>query len=235
MNIMKSFNETNAIQIGKFIFTQLETIEWNNHKYSKSWHRQYGGVKEVSNRRIIIEKIDGRSKSGKKQMAVVTFDSWHGNVLLTAIKNSGLFPAPQTKAPLSVRLDKYYDAQIIRTAGKITVYNRTLLGEHVDYVVTLNSVTFHGASVREAIKGLHNKIKSAAKKINEPISYKLCKELGFCDSGIKSFCDAFGLSVKDTFSPAYLESIVKADFNKAAPYKNELLAMAKALNYSFSI
>lgn len=235
MNIMKTFNETTSIQIGKIIFTQLEHVEWNNHKYSKGWHRKFGGVKEVSDRRVVIEKIDGRAKGGKKQLVVVPFDAWRGNVLLTAIKESGLFAAPESKAPLSVRLDKFYDAKIVRTIGHIKIYERTLLGEQVDYCAVLNGVTFHAETVRTSVSGLHNKIKSAAKKRNEPISFKLCRELGFCKEGIKAFCDAFGLDINDSYSPDKIEALVKADTAKAAPFEHELRVMAKTLNYQPSI
>ena len=109
-----NFDNTTIINIDKFIFTQLETVEWNYSKYSKSWHKRYGGVKEVSDRRVKIEKIDKRAKSGKKLLAVVNFDAWRGNVLLHAIKNSGLFPVPDSKINLSIRLDKQYDAVLFR-------------------------------------------------------------------------------------------------------------------------
>lgn len=232
---MLDFNKSSTVTIGKIVFTQLEHVEWNNHKYSKSWHRQYGGVKEVSDRRIVITKQDGRAKGGFKQLAVVPFDAWRGNILLTAIKNSGVFTAPISKAPLSVRLDKFYDAKVVKTVGHIRIWDRTLLGGHVDYVAVLNGVTFHADTMREAVKGLHAKIKAATKKRNEPISYKLCKELGFCDQGIKAFCDAFGLSIKETYSPSHIEDLVKADTNKAMPFEHELRVMAKTLNYQPSI
>lgn len=232
---MKSFNETTKIQIGKFVFTQLEHVEWNNHKYSKGWHRQYGGVREVSGRRIVIEKIDRRAKSGKKQMAVVPFDSWRGNVLLSAIKQSGLFQVPQSKAPLSVRLDKFYGAEEVRTIGHIKIYERTLLGEFVDFCAVLNGVTFHAETERLAVRGVHQKIKAATKKRNEPISYKLCKELGFCDAGIKQFCEVFSLDLHSSYSPERIEELVKANTEKAAPFEGELRTMAKALNYQASI
>jgi hypothetical protein len=232
---MKNFNQVSKVVIGKFIFTQHEHVEWNMNRYSKGWHRQHGGVKEVSNRRVIISKADKRVKGGFKTLATVPFDAWRGNVLLQAIKESGLFTPPESTLNLSIRLDKFYDGRLIRVMGKLRIYERTLLGEFVDYCVVLNGVTYHAETIRDAVKGIHTKIKAAFKKVNEPISYKLCKDLGFCDNGIRAFCDAFGLSIKDTFSPAYIESLVKAEPSKAAPFESELRTMAKALNYNISI
>jgi hypothetical protein len=230
-----NFTSSTSVQIGALTFKQLETVEWDNHRYSKSWHRAHGGVKMVSDRRITITKKDGRVKGGVKTLAVVEFDAWRGNILLHAIKESGLFSVPESKAPMPVRLDRFYDAKIIRTVGHIKIYARTLLGEFVDYCAVLNNVTFHAETPKEAIKGLNEKIKAATKKKNEPISYKLCKELGFCDAGIKQFCSAFGLDIKGTFSPGYIEELVKAEPEKAAPFEHELRVVAKTLNYQPSI
>lgn len=232
---MKSFNETSKITIGKIVFTQSESVEWNNHKYSKAWHRQFGGVKEVSNRQITIEKLDGRAKNGKKQLAVVPFESWRGNVLLAAIKQSGLFIAPTSKAPMSIRLDKFYGAEAVRAIGHIQIYARTLLGETVDFCAVLNGVTFHAETERLAVHGVHQKIKAATKKRDEPISYKLCKELGFCDEGIKQFCEVFNLDVQGTYSPKTIEELVKTDTSKAAPFEAELRTMARAVNFGTSL
>lgn len=232
---MLNFNVTDVITLGKFIFEKDETITWDNNRYSKSWHRKFGGVKEVSNRTITIYKKDGRARGGRKQLAVVPFDAWRGNVLLAAIKQSGLFTVTASKAPLSVRLDKFYDAKCVRTIGNIKIWHRTLLGEHVDYCAVVNGVTFHAYKKKTAVKGLCEKIKKAAQLKNEPISYKLCKELGFCDPGIRAFCDDFGLDIKGTYSPEYIESIVKARPDLAAPFAHELRVVAKALNYQPAI
>lgn len=232
---MLDFNKSTTVIIGKFVFTQLEHVEWNNHKYSKAWHRQYGGVREVSDRRVVITKQDRRAKGGFKQLAVVPFETWRGNILVHAIEQSGLFQLPQTKASLSVRLNKWYGAKLVRTIGHIKIYERTLLYAHVDYCAVLNGVTFHAETIRESIKGLHGKIKAAAKLKNQPISYKLCKELGFCDAGIKQFCNEFGLDIKESYSPAEIEALVKADTAKAAPFEHELRTVAKTLGYQTSI
>jgi hypothetical protein len=233
-----SFDTGYAVVAGGYLFIQSENVEWDNHRYSKSWHRAHGGVKVVSDRKITIYDYNGRKKQKLNPVAVVDFDAWRGNILLTAIKKSGLFQEPESKAPLSVRLDRFYDAKIIKTIGHVKIYERTLLGDHVDYVAVLNGVTFHadhGSTPKDAVKGLHIKIKAAAKKRNEPISYKLCKELGFCDAGIKQFCSAFDLDIKDTFSPAYIEELVKAEPEKAEPFEHELRVVAKTLNYQPSI
>ena len=228
---IKNFFNSTSVEIGKFLFSQHEHVEWNNNKYSKGWHRKYGGVKEVSDRRVNIYKIDRRAKDGKKLLATVEFDAWRGNILLAAIKNSGLFTEPNCKNPLSIRLDKWYDAKLVRVIGNIKIYERTLIGGFVDYCAVLNKITFHAKTMRESISGLNKKIKAATKKLNEPISYALCKKLGFCENGIRDFCETFSLDIDGTYSPQEVEKVVSGNISAAAPFESELRTMAKALNY----
>jgi hypothetical protein len=157
------------------------------------------------------------------------------NVLLTAIKASGLFTAPESKTPLSVRLDKFYDASLVRTIGHIRIFERTLFESHVDFCAVLNGVTFHADSVRGAVRGVHTKIKAAAVKRNSPINLKLCKELGFCDTGIKQFCNVFSIDINGDYSPIDIENMVKDHSDLAAPFEAELRTVAKVLNYNTSI
>ena len=230
---MQTF-ENSTIQIGKFIFTKLELVEWNYSKYSKTWHRKYGGIKEVSERRVKIEKIDKRAKGGKKLLAIVNFDAWRGNILLSAIKLSGLFPAPKSKANLAIRLDKQYDAAVTRQIGNIKIWKRTLLGEVVDYCAVLNNITYHDKSPKLAISGLNKKLKAVVTKKNHPITYKLCRDLGFCNIGINQFCEAFNLDIEGSYSPDYINDLIKNNID-AKPFSLELETVGRVLNYKFSI
>jgi hypothetical protein len=216
-----------------FVRSEIEDVDWNY--YSKAWHRAHGPKRTISDREVTIYKYNGRAKEKLQVAATIEFDAWRGNVLLHAIKSCGLFTSPTSKAPLSVRLDKFYDAKLTRTIGNIKIYQRTLLENHVDYCAVLNGVTFHAYSIRAAVRGVHIKIKSAAKKRNSPINLKLCKELGFCDAGIKEFCNVFHIDINGHYSPKEIEELVKADPAKAAPFEHELRTVAKTLNYQISI
>ncbi len=229
------FDKSSKIIAGGFLFVQSESIDENWHYYSKSWHRAHGPKRIISDRKITIYKYKSRAKEKLQVAAVVDFDGWYGNVLLSAIKQSRLFSVPTSKISLSVRLDKIYDAKLIRTVGHIQIFERTLLGNHVDYCAVLNGVTFHADTVRAAVHGVHTKIKSAAKKRNSPINLKLCKELGFCDSGIKQFCNVFHIDMHGSYSPTEIESLVTSRPVDAAPFESELRTVAKTLNYKIAI
>lgn len=213
--------------------SDVENTDWNY--YSKAWHRAHGPKRTISDRKVTIYKYNGRCKNPLQVAAVVEFDGWRGNVLLQSVKQSGLFTAPESKIPLSVRLDKFYDAKLIRAIGHINIFERTLLGSHIDYCAVLSGVTFHAATIRAAVRGVHVKIKAAAKRRNHPIDLKLCKELGFCDAGIKQFCNVFSIDIHGSYSPAEIEGIAKESPSKAAPFESELRVIANTLNYKTSI
>ena len=229
------FDTSTKLIIGGFLFvqTEMESEDW--HYYSKAWHRAHGPKRSTSDRKITIYKYNGRAKQKLQEADVVEFDGWRGNLLLQTIKQSSLFVAPQSKMPLSVRLDKFYDASLVRSIGHIKIYDRTLLELHVDYCAVLNGITFHANTIRAAVRGVHVKIKAAAKKRNSPINLKLCKELGFCDAGIKQFCNVFSIDINSDYTPSEIETIVKANLAKAAPFESELRTVAKTLSYATSI
>lgn len=229
------FDTSTKLIIGGFLFvqTELEIEDW--HYYSKAWHRAHGPKRSTSDRKITIYKYNGRAKQKLQEADVVKFSGWRGNLLLQTIKQSSLFVAPESKIPLSVRLDKFYDASLVRSIGHIKIYARTLLDLHVDYCAALNGITFHANTIRAAVRGVHVKIKAAAKKRNSLINLKLCKELGFCDAGIKQFCNVFSIDINSDYTPSEIETIVKANLAQAAPFESELRTVAKTLSYATSI
>lgn len=233
--IGSTFDESYNVIIGGYLFSRSEVEKTDWHYYSKAWHRAHGPKKTISDRKVTIYGYNGRCKNPLQVVTTIEFDGWRGNVLLQTIKQSGLFSAPESKAPLSVRLDKFYDAKLVRTIGHIKIYQRTLLCTHVDYCAVLNGVTFHAKSIRSAVRGVHVKIKAATKKRNSPINLKLCKDLGFCDTGIKEFCNVFSIDIHGDYSPDEIESMVRSAPDKAAPFESELRTLAKTLGYQSSI
>lgn len=233
--ISASFDKSSKIVIGGHLFVQSETKNTDWNYYSKAWHRKYGPKRTITDRKVTIYRYNGRAKEKLQSAAVVEFDGRRGNVLIQAIKQSGLFVAHESKTPLSVRLDKFYDAKLIRTIGHVSIFERTLLENHVDFCAVLNDVTYHAESIRAAVRGVHTKIKAAAKRKNSPISLKLCKELGFCDAGIKEFCNVFHIDIHGDYSPSEIEALVAEHTALAAPFEAELRSIAKTLNYKTSI
>lgn len=226
------FDTSTKLIFGGFLFEQMEMNSEDWHYYSKAWHRAHGPKRSTSDRKITIYKYNGRAGGKLQEVEAVEFDGWRGNLLLQTIKRSNLFVAPQSKMPLSIRLDKFYDASLVRSIGHIKIYARTLLEQHVDFCAVLNGITFHANTIRAAVRGVHVKIKALVKKRNSPINLWLCRELGFCDAGIKQFCNVFSIDINSDYTPSEIETIVKANLAKAAPFESELRTVAKTLSYA---
>ena len=216
-------------RLGDWIISSHEDVSWDNHAYSKSWHRPHGGKKTVDGRTVQIRKWtpDGTIKMD------VQLSSWAGNWVIKALIESGLVqPVKVPKALKAVQLNTALDVRLVRTILGVSVYERTLAGCHYDYCALGGDVTYHAATVRYAIKGLHEKTTAKAVAKNSPINWALCKSLGFCDTGIREFCSDFGLSEKGSYSPAQIHDFVKSDLAKAGKYEHELKKVAAALDYA---
>ncbi len=211
-----------------------QAIDKDNNFYSKSWHRQHGSKFSVLGRYVTFSRKCGRGVMTK----TVMLSSWSGNYLENAIVEAGLAPK-KSKFPLTIRLHKAFDANLIRSVRGYKIYERTLLNVAVDYViVSPMGVTYHDDKKSNLIKGLFNKIRATTKNIkfsSEKIAWDDCKRLGFCNSGIKSFCSDFGLDIKHHYTPLQIEAAVRKKPNLAQPYLYELKILASAYNYSFSI
>ncbi len=186
--------------------------------------------KKVFGRNVEFRRIN--PGTGEKECRLVKLPSWRGNWLAAAVVQADLAPeSPQ--APLKIRLHPAYDARLIDEKRGYKIYSRTLAGAHVDYcIVSPMGVTYHDVDRSRLIAGLREKTRTAFSRLRLPgggIDWKLCKKLGFCDAGIKSFCDAFGFDVKGVYSPEQIYSAVKRHADRAAPFLYELRALASAV------
>lgn len=201
------------------------------HCWSKSRHRQYGPKVTILDRKITFSRPWGKGT----QQKVVDLNSWAGNFVLNSLVKAGLAPK-KPKTPLSVRLHKAYDAKLIKTIRGYKIYQRTLLNEPVDYVILAPmGTTYHSEQYKQLFKGLFAKIRAAKRKVNLGdglIDWSLCKKLGFCDDGIKAFCNEFDFDYKKAYTPREVESAVRRDLEKAAPFMAELKVLAEAFNHS---
>lgn len=209
-------------------YTKDETVEKDWNFYSKAWHRAHGPKVTISNRRVIFTSDAG-------EVRTVELNAWRGDWLARAVVEAGLEPA--TKTPLAVRLNKAYDAVLLAEKRGYRTYQRTLLGQVVDYViVSPMGVTFHHADRAQLVSGLHQKIRASMRPASLPgrsmLSLSVVKALGFCDSGIRAFCDTFGLSIKGEYSPREIEARVRADVEAARPFIRELEILSRAIGYN---
>lgn len=203
-----------------------ETVSYDRDRYSKAWHAQYGAAKVVESRTVIIRRV---AADGTLERRDVQVDAWRGNFLLNALVSAGVLP--NNKGLMSVRLHAGYEIELIRAGKTIKVYRRTLAGNPVDFCVVWHGITFHDATVRDAIRGLRSKLRAAIEAKASMITWKLGKSLGFCEPGMRQFAADFGLDVNGAYSPDEIERRVRGNMADAAKYASELRALAAAVNH----
>lgn len=206
-----------------------EELDWNY--YSKAWHRAHGPKRTIYDREIVFS----RQFRGKEQKKYINLESFRGNIVENAILAHGLEPK-RSKHSLKIRLHKAYDSKLIDEKRGYRIYSRTLLGEHIDYVIQSPlGMVYHDKYRENLVKGLHKKIRHQSRKLKGLIDFKFCKKLGFCDEGIKSFCSIFGFDLKGSYTPEEVENAVKQNLSAASPFVSELRTLANALGYKITI
>lgn len=219
-----------SVVVGCWEIKTKQNIDEDRTFYSKKWHRTYGAKFTVSDRAINFRRKHGRGFIVK----TVSLNSWAGNYIENAIVAAGLAPK-KTDIPLAVRLHKAFDAVLIKTMRGHKIYQRTLLGQPVGYVIVAPmGTTYHSDNYNELIRGLYKKIRaaSATKIAGDMVDWSACKALNFCSAGIAAFCETFGLDPKKSYSLGHIEKVIRANLSAAAPFRAELLTLAAAYNYS---
>ncbi|MGL5398138.1 MAG: hypothetical protein ACRDBQ_23170 [Shewanella sp.] len=213
-------------QIGAWEVTTSQDIDADRNCYSKKWHRTYGAKYTVLSRSITFKRKHGKGFVTK----TLALNSWAGNYIENAMVELGL--TPKTSVPLSVRLHKAYDAKLIKTLRGHRIYQRTLLGQAVDYVIVAPmGTTYHSDQYSNLVRGLYAKIRASKIKMSgDMVDWKACKALGFCDTGIKEFCLTFGLDHKKSYPVRQIEQLVRSNTRRASPFMSELVMLAKAYN-----
>jgi hypothetical protein len=222
-----------SVQVGTWEVSTTQSVDEDRNCYSKSWHRKYGAKYTISSREITFKRKCGKGFVTKR----VDLSSWAGNYLENAIVSAGIEPkAP--KAPLSVRLHKAFDAVLVRELRGHKIYQRTLLGQPVDFVIVAPmGTTYHDDNRKNLMRGLYSKIKAMRGKVDfgdNCVDWDACRKLGFCKEGIKAFCNDFGFDVKKQYSPREIAEQVKSAPHLAVPYLAELRTLAAAYNYQIN-
>lgn len=214
-----------------WFYKQIQDEDKSWSTYSKGWHRAHGPKISISNRCVYFRRIGA---DGKPECRTAHLDAWRGDWLATAVYSVGLAPE-KSNIPLSIRLNKSYDAQLVAEKHGYKIYSRTLVGAHIDYVMRSPlGMTYHDADRSKLVSGLHAKIRAGARSYFtcDMIDWSLCKKLGFCDTGIKSFCADFGFDPHGKYNAATIYQTVKAHAERATPYLSELRTLAKSINFN---
>ena len=196
-------------------------------RYSNSYRAKFGDTRVVDTRTVCIRR---QSAAGTLETRDVAVNAWRGNYLLDALVTAGVLGADT--ALLSIRLHRAYSARLLRSRRALEIWERTLAGEHVDFCARRRNITFHAATEREAVAGLRRKIRARIDAKDRPVTFELCRQLGFCVEGIHSFCLAVELDPSARYSPAEIADAVAAHVADCGPYRAELLTLAKAVGYT---
>lgn len=224
-NAQKNWAEfcKNKTVINKHVFALESDISWDNNFYSKSWHRKYGGKKEVSNRRVEIFVFDPSNFFGTKCIERVQISQLRDEEILKVAANFfGFKEKKLSTAEKSIKLKWYFDAEKIEQ----NIYALKIGDKIFHYCATdeKTGATYHADTVESAKSGLTQKIEAKKLEIQKRISIDYCRdELHFCKFGIQSFLQNVGLEKVTEISVAglkkYLSRIPKSNFLQ---YSSEL-------------
>jgi hypothetical protein len=217
-------------RVGGWFVRASESVdkEWN--AYSKAWHRAYGPKVTVTGRTVQIRRF--REDTQSVEVRDVEVKSWRGNWLFEALLKAGVARAHKVPVKLRpVQLHPVFDARPVRVLGDISLYERTIAGEHHDYCVLWHGLTYHAGTPRAAVTGLRAKLAEAERRKNAPIDFALCLSLGFCKEGIKQFCRDFELDPTSRYTADEIRQAVERDLDQAAIYRDELVKVADTVGY----
>jgi hypothetical protein len=197
------------VQSGDVIFAAKEVGTWSNRRYSKTWHRQHGGVFEVSERRVNMLRP---GPLGTLQVASsIQVPAFRGHWLVRAIASILELPKPQVPASLrSVQGLDLFSIERVTTLAGAEIYRRKVGPIDVDFCALCDGATFHAATPELALEGLARKSRQPAQASppSELISRDTGLQLGFCMAGIQDFCDVNGIDVEATLTRTELRRIV---------------------------
>lgn len=167
-------------------------VDWNY--YSKRYNRPKVTVNARFIKVLRWNPAAVRCDDVVREIARLDIGSYRNSEMVKTIAEFlKIGPKRERGWSAAVQLNKYYR---IAAAGKlhgIQCYVRTFAGVIQDHAARSGGVVHHAASRRDAVRGLLRKIRAETAVKNTTITRKLCKSLGFCDTGIREFCDLNGI------------------------------------------
>jgi len=212
-------------RIGEWYVRTVEVVSYDQNYYSKSYTAAFGGRKTTDSRTVLIRRVKA---DGTIERCDVEVSSWRGNYLLNACIEAGI--VEYHKGLDAIRLHPAFDVKLVRK-GALSLYERTIGGQHYDFCAVWHGLTYHAATKKAAVAGLRAKLHTARVSKNSPISWELGKKLGFCDEGMRAFAREFGLDVKANYTAEEIAARVAQNLVAARPFEAELRTLAGAVGY----
>lgn len=203
--------------------TQEESEDWE--AYSKSWHSAHGPKRTIEGRDINFYR-DGKKESS------IPVNSFAGNYLINAIVSKLNLPKIKVQKELKkVQLIDQAEVILVRNILSTKIYKRTIAGASLDFCAVHEGETFHAQSISKTIEGLQKKVKSEKYFEREMISKEDGFKLGFCETGMRSFCEDNNLDYEGEYSRKDLRNIAVSNRSvNCQKYAYELKKIGIVLN-----
>lgn len=212
-------------RFGEYYITVTQDVSEDWEAYSKSWHSAHGPKRTVESRDVNFYK-DGKFESS------ASVNSFAGNYLINAIVSKfNLQKIKVQKELKKVQLIDQAEVILVRNILSTKIYKRILAGADLDFCAVHGGETFHAATISKAIAGLQKKLKAEKYFEREMISKEDGFKLGFCETGMKSFCEDNNLNYEGEYSRKDLRNIAVSNRNiNCQKYAYELRKLGIVLN-----
>lgn len=209
------------------------TVDWSEDHDWNFYAKKYGRPKSTYSDRAVVFQTVG--KLGKFE-DIFRFDltSFSGNFMEKAI--AAFFKVGKVKCVKElkpVQLADYFSLNETHQINGYRLFERKIGKLGWDYAIfdTKTGNTFHSYDAKTLVSGLRAKIQAKLDVEYETITKQTGFGLGFCETGMKQFCEDNGVDFEGEYSRKDLRNIVlqKRDLN-CRKYRIELRKIGIILN-----
>ena len=157
-----------------------------------------------------------RDKDGQRLYKVLK--TYSGNFVLNAIEKHFRRKIKKVKVAdelKPVQLNPKMEVVEARTPHMprgFRLFKRLFAGVAYDYCVLKDGITYHGPSPERCLSGWKKK-KTLSKAGAKIINMKTCMALGFCSTGVRSFCSSNSIDSHESYTVEELKKIVKKNLS----------------------
>jgi hypothetical protein len=141
--------------------------------------------------------------------------TYSGNFVLNAIEKHFRRKIKKVKVAdelKPVQLNPKMDILELSSKRSFRRFQRLFAHNHYDYCVLKDGITYHGSSVEMCEIGWKKK-KTLSKAGAKIINMKTCMALGFCSTGVRSFCSSNSIDSHESYTVEELKKIVKKNLS----------------------
>ncbi|NCB09317.1 MAG: hypothetical protein EOM73_14275, partial [Bacteroidia bacterium] len=172
-------------------FPVTATIGWREDHDWDYYAKRYGRPKSTySDRKVLFQSI---GKLGQVEN-IFTFDlnNFAGNFMEKAI--AGFQRVKKGRCPKglkAIQMADYFTVKKLKSVNGYQLFQRYIGKVPWDYAIleTKTGENYHAYDMERLIPGLRTKMQARIEHENEAITKKTAFRLGFCQSGVRAFCE----------------------------------------------